>query len=88
MPDLMSLPLLGFSTLMACLLALRPLLCGPRDADRIIALDIFLVAAVALCLLASLLSRQSVYLDVALILVIIGFVATLGWARLIEADEP
>ena len=57
---------------------------GPTHADRVVALDVFLAAAVALCIAASLASGRTVFLDVAIGLALVGFVATIGWARLIE----
>jgi multicomponent Na+:H+ antiporter subunit F len=57
---------------------------GPHQADRVVALDLLLAAGVALCIAASLLSGRTVYLDVAIGLALVGFVATLGWARLVE----
>ncbi len=85
MPEMLSFVpwLLAALCGLACLLALLPLLRGPGDAERVIALDILLAAALALCIVAALLSGRTVYLDVALGLALVGFVATLGWARLI-----
>lgn len=60
---------------------------GPRHADRIVALDIFLAAAVALCVVASLATGRTVFLDVAIGLALVGFVATVGWARLVDQGE-
>jgi multicomponent Na+:H+ antiporter subunit F len=57
---------------------------GPLHADRIVALDIFLAAAVALCVAASLYTGRTVFLDVAIGLALVGFVATIGWARLVD----
>jgi multicomponent Na+:H+ antiporter subunit F len=57
---------------------------GPCDADRIVALDILFSAAVALCALAALYTRRVLFLDVAIGVTLIGFVATLAWARLVE----
>ena len=57
---------------------------GPSDADRIIALDILFSAAVVLCALAALYTRRVLFLDVAIGVTLIGFVATLAWARLVE----
>ena len=51
---------------------------------RVVALDIFLAAAVALCVAASLGTGRTVFLDVAIGLALVGFVGTVGWARLIE----
>ncbi|MDM7455802.1 MAG: monovalent cation/H+ antiporter complex subunit F [Tepidimonas sp.] len=57
---------------------------GPRHADRIVALDIFLAAAVTLCVAAALATARTVFLDVAIGLALVGFVATVGWARLVD----
>ncbi|ABA89855.1 sodium/proton antiporter complex Mrp, protein F [Syntrophotalea carbinolica DSM 2380] len=57
---------------------------GPYDADRIVAVDMLFSAAVALCVLAALVTRRVLYLDIAIGVVLIGFVATLAWARLVE----
>jgi hypothetical protein len=44
----------------------------------------FLAAAVALCVGASLATARTVFLDVAIGLALVGFVATVGWARLVD----
>jgi multicomponent Na+:H+ antiporter subunit F len=49
-----------------------------------VALDIFLAAAIALCIGASLATGRTVFLDVAIGLALVGFVATVGWARLVD----
>lgn len=80
--------------IVACLaslaLATVRLLKGPTSADRIVALDIFLAASVALCVAASLATGRTVFLDVAIGLALVGFVGTVGWARLVDrsADLP
>jgi len=68
---------------------------GPTHADRVVALDIFLAAAVALAVAASLATSRTVFLDVAIGIALVGFVATVGWARLVHLrrhdlprDEP
>jgi multicomponent Na+:H+ antiporter subunit F len=60
------------------------LIAGPTYADRIVALDILLAAAVVLCICASLLAGRTVFLDVGLGLALTGFVGTIGWARAVE----
>ena len=57
---------------------------GPTSADRVLALDLFLTAAVALAIAAALGTGRTVYLDVAIGLALLGFVGTIGWARLID----
>lgn len=75
---------LVITALLAALLATWRILAGPTHADRIVALDIFLAAAVALAVAASLATGRTVFLDVAIGLALVGFVATIGWARLVE----
>lgn len=75
---------LVLGSLVATALATWRLIKGPQHADRIVALDIFLAAAVALCVSASLYTSRTVFLDVAIGLALVGFVATVGWARLVD----
>jgi multicomponent Na+:H+ antiporter subunit F len=60
---------------------------GPTDADRIVALDILFSAAVALCAFAALSSGRVLFLDIAIGVTLIGFVATLAWSRLVEQSN-
>ncbi|OYX56466.1 MAG: hypothetical protein B7Y96_07195 [Comamonadaceae bacterium 32-67-11] len=70
--------------LVAMSLSIWRIVQGPTGADRIVALDIFLAAAIALCVVASILTARTVYLDVGIGLAIAGFVATVGWALLLD----
>lgn len=79
---------LVIASLLALALASVRLVQGPTDADRIVALDIFLAAGVALAVAASLLTARTVFLDVAIGLALVGFVGTIGWARLVEQALP
>lgn len=76
--------LLAILALLAALLAAWRLAVGPTQADRVVALDILLAAAIALAIAAALVTGRTVFLDVAIGLALVGFVATLGWARLVE----
>ena len=76
--------LLVAAAVLAAGLATVRILRGPTHADRIVALDIFLAAAIALAVAASLATGRTVFLDVAIGLALVGFVATVGWARLLE----
>lgn len=76
--------LLVAGAVLAALLAGVRLLAGPTHADRVVALDIFLAAAIALAVAASLGTGRTVFLDVAIGLALVGFVATIGWARLVH----
>jgi multicomponent Na+:H+ antiporter subunit F len=76
--------LLVLSALAASALATVRIVKGPTHADRVVALDILLAAGVALCVAASLATARTVFLDVGIGLALVGFVATIGWARLID----
>mgnify|MGYP000488257617 CR=1 FL=1 len=69
---------------LAAALASVRLLVGPTHSDRVVALDIFLAAAIGLAVAASLATGRTVFLDVAIGLALVGFVATIGWARLVQ----
>ncbi|MDT8441980.1 MAG: monovalent cation/H+ antiporter complex subunit F [Desulfuromonadales bacterium] len=76
-------------TVFVCIaLGVLRFLLGPTDCDRIIALDILFSAAVVLCALAALISGRILFLDIAIGVVLIGFVATLAWTRLAETSRP
>ena len=60
------------------------LLAGPTKADRVIAFDLLFAVAVVLCICASLASGSTAFLDVAIGLSLVGFLATVAWARLID----
>jgi multicomponent Na+:H+ antiporter subunit F len=68
----------------AILLAIVRLLRGPSQADRIIALDVVFSASIALSAAAALASGRALYLDVGIGLAVVGYVATIVWARLID----
>lgn len=60
------------------------LLRGPGLADRIIAMDMLVIAAVAVAALAALSTGRREFLDVALGVAVIGFVATCAFAAFME----
>lgn len=72
--------------LAALFLALGRLLRGPTQADRVVALDVVFSCSLALATAASLASGRVLFLDVAIGLAVVGFVATIVWARLIDAS--
>ena len=75
--------------ILAAAIATLRIMRGPQHADRVVALDIFLAAAVVLCVAAALRTGRLEFLDVGIGLALVGFVATIGWARLIErASRP
>jgi multicomponent Na+:H+ antiporter subunit F len=65
-------------------LALVRLLRGPTQADRIVALDVIFSSSIALAAAAALETEEPLFLDVGIGLSVVGFVATISWARLID----
>ena len=65
-------------------LALWRLARGPSLPDRVVALDMMTVAIVAFCGLAAVRSGDAAFLDVALVLALVGFLATVALARFAE----
>jgi multicomponent Na+:H+ antiporter subunit F len=80
----MTVLLLTACAIVAAAIATVRIVRGPQHADRVVALDIFLAAAIALCVAAALHTGRAEFLDVGIGLALVGFVATIGWARLIE----
>jgi multicomponent Na+:H+ antiporter subunit F len=68
----------------AAIIGFYRLLTGPTRADRVIALDLLFAVAIVLCICASLASNTTAFLDIAIGLSLVGFVATIAWARLID----
>lgn len=72
------------ASMLALVLAIARMLKAPSVADRIIALDVLLSAAIALCIAAGLTSGRVLFMDVAIGLALVGFVATIVWARVVD----
>jgi multicomponent Na+:H+ antiporter subunit F len=78
----------GFVSVFAAVgLALFRLARGPSLPDRVIALDLMTVAIVAFCGLAAIRSGDPAFLDVALVLALVGFLATVALARFAERQK-
>jgi len=75
---------LATAALIAVGLAFVRLLRGPTQADRVVALDVIFAASVALAAAAALGTGRALFLDVAIGMAMVGFVATISWARLID----
>lgn len=60
------------------------LILGPSRADRVVALDLITIMLVAIAAQLSLLYKEAAYLDVGLAIALIGFLATVAFARYIE----
>ncbi len=73
-------------TVPICLAVLR-MIVGPGFADRFIALDMLTALAVAVAALTSVSTGRREFLDVALGVALIGFVATCAIAAFLERKE-
>ena len=57
---------------------------GPTLADRVVALDMMTVIIVAFCGLYAIFSGVAAFLDVGIVLALVGFLATVALARFAE----
>lgn len=57
---------------------------GPTLADRVVALDMMSVLIVAFCGVYAILVREPAFIDVLLVVALIGFLATVALARYAE----
>lgn len=74
--------LLGVSGALVLLRLLR----GPTGADRVVAIDALTLLGVAAIATVSALTAQSVFLDVAVVLALVSFLGTVGFALLFRKD--
>lgn len=70
--------------LVSFLLSVYRLLKGPTLPDRIVALDLFGLLAVAFIALYALYDRQPVFIDAAIALALVAFFGTVAYARFVE----
>ncbi len=85
MPDLATAPgWIAAAAGLAIALAILRILIGPSAADRVVALDIVFSASIALVAAMALATGRVLFLDIALGLALVGFVATVVWARVVE----
>jgi len=71
-------------TLVGLVAACIRLILGPSRADRVVALDLITILLVAIAAQLSLRYEEAAYLDVGLAIALIGFLATVAFARYIE----
>ncbi len=60
---------------------------GPSLPDRIVALDMMTVLIVSFCGLYAILSEDTAFVDVAIVLALVGFLATVALARFVERRQ-
>ena len=63
------------------------LVLGPTLPDRVVALDMMTVLIVAFCGLYALLSEDTAFIDVAIVMALVGFLATVALARYVERSK-
>jgi multicomponent K+:H+ antiporter subunit F len=68
-------------------LTLYRLIKGPDAPDRILALDTLYVNAVALLVVLGIYDNSSIYFEAALLIALMGFVATVALARYIARGD-
>jgi multicomponent Na+:H+ antiporter subunit F len=71
----------------ALLLALARLIKGPTLPDRVVAMDLVGVLVVGLIVVVAASSSVRATLDAAIVIALIGFVGTLGYATYVERGE-
>ncbi len=70
-----------FLILFAMLIASIRLIVGPNFADRVVAFDTMSIMAISLLVLLSIGYKSALYLDVAFVFALIGFIGTIIFAR-------
>jgi len=68
-------------TLFAILLSFIRFLMGPHLTDRVVAFDTMGIITVSLLVVMSVTIKDSIYLDIAFVFALIGFVGTIVFAR-------
>lgn len=81
------LPLLVALLAVSAALVLLRLVRGPTGADRVVAIDALTLLGVAAIAAVSLLTAQAVFLDVAVVLALVSFLGTVGFALLFRKDS-
>ncbi|MEL7213752.1 MAG: cation:proton antiporter [Pseudomonadota bacterium] len=76
---------IGFITMaVALILGFYRLVKGPTLPDRVVALDMMTILIVVFCGLFAIATDERAFLDVAIVLALIGFLATVALARFAE----
>ena len=74
------LPLLSLSILLVFIRFFR----GPSVSDRVVAVDLLVTIGIGIIAVYSILTEQPTFLDIALILALIGFLATVAYSYYIQ----
>ncbi len=74
------LPILTFSVLLIFYRFLK----GPSISDRVIALDLLITTGIGIIAIYSIVSEQSTFLDIAMIMALIAFLGTVAFSYYLE----
>ena len=74
--------------IIALLLAVVRVIVGPTLADRILGLDVATTLGIGVISLFAVTADQPLYLDIAIALALVGFVATVAFARYMLTRPP
>jgi len=73
---------------LSLLIAFVRMVLGPTLSDRVVALDMMTTLIIAFCGVVAVLTAVSAFLDVAIVLALVGFLATVALARYAERRDP
>jgi len=73
----------GIMSMTFVLIVVR-IIIGPNLANRVIAMDCLSVVAIGIIVTFSILTRQKVYIDVAIILALVSFLGTVAFAYYLQ----
>ena len=74
------LPVLSISILLVFIRFVK----GPTISDRVVAVDLLVTSGIGIIAVYSILTHQPTFLDIALILALIGFLATVAYSFYIQ----
>jgi multicomponent Na+:H+ antiporter subunit F len=74
------LPVLSLSTVFVFIRFLK----GPNIADRVVALDLLVSVGIGSIAVYSILSKQATFLDIAMVVALIGFLSTVAFSYYLE----
>ncbi|HUC81137.1 MAG TPA: cation:proton antiporter [Flavisolibacter sp.] len=74
------LPVLSLSTVLVFIRFLK----GPNIADRVIALDLLVTIGIGSIAIYSILTEQATFLDIAMVVALIGFLSTVAFSYYLE----
>ena len=77
------LPILSLSGILVFIRFLK----GPSIADRVISLDLLIIIGLGTIAISSILSDQATYLDVAMVVALIGFLSTVAFSYYLEKRQ-